>query len=200
MRNSDHMREPRAPAADGFIEVEGARLRLRDDGQGFPVLLVHGWALDLDMWRPQAEAWAGRWRVIRYDRRGFGCSSGAPSLAADVRDIESLLRRLNLQRVAIVGMSQGARGAMQAAAGALRERIACLVLDGAPFDSRDSDEPEVPLERYRELARTAGLEAVRNEWRRHPFATLQGAERSAHELLPRSSRRPRGRSTFLRWS
>ena len=177
------MREPRAPTADGFLELEDARLRLRDEGQGFPVLLVHGWALDLDMWQPQAAAWLGHWRVIRYDRRGFGCSSGLPSLAADGRDIESLLRRLNLRRVAIVGMSQGARGAMQAAAGPLRERIACLVLDGAPFDGRDSGEPEVPLTRYRELARTAGPEAVRREVRRHPFATLRTADRSAHDLL-----------------
>jgi pimeloyl-ACP methyl ester carboxylesterase len=177
------MREPRASAAEGFIDVDGASLRLRDEGQGFPVLLVHGWGLDLDMWQPQAAAWEGRLRVIRYDRRGFGLSSGSPSLAADVRDIESLLRRLDLPRVAIVGMSQGARGAMRAAAGALRGRIACLVLDGAPFDGGDSGEPEVPLDRYRELAQTRGIDAVRAEWRWHPFATLRTAERSAHELL-----------------
>jgi pimeloyl-ACP methyl ester carboxylesterase len=143
MRNTGHMRGSRA-SADSFIEVDGARLRLRDEGQGFPVLLVHGWALDLDMWQPQVAAWAARMRVLRYDRRGFGLSTGSPSLAADMRDIESLLRRLNLQRVAIVGMSQGARGAMCAAAGPLRGRIACLILDGAPFDGSDSGEPRCP--------------------------------------------------------
>ena len=177
------MREPRASAADRFIDVDGASLRLRDEGQGFPVLLVHGWALDLDMWQPQVAAWAARLRSIRYDRRGFGLSSGSPSLAADAGDIESLLRRLNLQRVAIVGMSQGARGAMRAAAGALSGRIACLVLDGAPFDAGDPGEPEVPLDRYRALARTRGIDAVRGEWRRHPFATLQTEDRAAHDLL-----------------
>ena len=177
------MRGSRASPADSFIEVDGARLRLRDEGQGFPVLLVHGWALDLDMWQPQVAAWAARMRVLRYDRRGFGLSTGSPSLAADMRDIESLLRRLNLHRVAIVGMSQGARGAMCAAAGPLRGRIACLILDGAPFDGNDSGEPEVPLARYRELARTRGIDAVRGEWQRHPFATLRTDERSAHELL-----------------
>ncbi len=177
------MREPRASAGDDFIEVDGARLRYRDEGQGFPVLLVHGWALDLDMWQPQVVDWRGRLRVIRFDRRGFGSSSGSPSLAADARDIESLLRRLNLLRVAILGMSQGARGAMHAAVGPLRGRVACLVLDGAPFDGRDSGEPEVPLDRYREIARNRGLDAVRSEWRRHPFANLQTADRGAHELL-----------------
>jgi pimeloyl-ACP methyl ester carboxylesterase len=179
------MREPHAPAADCFVEVDGARLRLRDEGQGFAVLLVHGWALDLDMWKPQVAAWSARLRVIRFDRRGFGLSSGQPGLAADARDIESLLRRLNLARVAILGMSQGARAALAVAAGALRQRIACLILDGAPFDASEGAEPEVPLARYRELARRAGVDAVRSEWRAHPFTQLRTDDRAAHELVAR---------------
>ena len=177
------MREPRAEAPEGFVEVDGAKLRLEDEGLGFALLLVHGWALDLDMWQPQVVAWVGRWRVIRYDRRGFGRSSGAPSLGADARDIEAVVKRLNLERVALIAMSQGARAAMHAAAGPLRARIACLVLDGAPFDVNDAGEPEVPLVRYRELARTRGIDAVRDEWQRHPFATLTTRDPAAHRLL-----------------
>ena len=177
------MREPRAEAPEGFVEVDGAKLRLEDEGLGFALLLVHGWALDLDMWQPQVVAWVSRWRVIRYDRRGFGRSSGAPSLGADARDIEAVVKRLNLERVALIAMSQGARAAMHAAAGPLRARIACLVLDGAPFDVNDAGEPEVPLVRYRELARTRGIDAVRDEWQRHPFATLTTRDPAAHRLL-----------------
>jgi pimeloyl-ACP methyl ester carboxylesterase len=176
------MRSPPAPAADGFIEVEGARLRHRDEGAGFPLLLVHGWALDLDMWAPQSAALSKRLRVIRFDRRGFGESSGSPSLDADVHDIETLLHRLNVPRVAILGMSQGARAALRVAAGPLRGRVTCLILDGAPFASAE-DEPELPLERYRELARTRGLEALRAELRRHPFAKLRTRDPSARALL-----------------
>jgi pimeloyl-ACP methyl ester carboxylesterase len=179
------MRELWRPAADVFVEVDGARLRLRDEGQGFPVLLVHGWALDLDMWDPQAAAWAARLRVIRFDRRGFGLSSGQPGLAADARDIESLLRRLNLSRVAILGMSQGARAALAVATGPLRPRVACLILDGAPFDLGEEAEPEVPLERYRELLRRVGVDAVRREWRAHPFTRLRTDDRAARELVAR---------------
>jgi pimeloyl-ACP methyl ester carboxylesterase len=179
------MRELWRPAADAFVEVDDARLRLRDEGQGFPVLLVHGWALDLDMWEPQAAAWSSRLRVIRFDRRGYGLSTGQPGLAADARDIDSLLRRLNLPQVAILGMSQGARAALAAAAGPLKQRVACLVLDGAPFDASEGAEPEVALDHYRELARNAGVDAVRSEWRAHPFARLHTEERAAHELLAR---------------
>jgi 3-oxoadipate enol-lactonase len=188
MRNATVMRSPPAPAADGFIEVDGARLRYRDEGAGFPLLLIHGWALDLDMWAPQSAALSSRLRVIRFDRRGFGESTGSPSLDADARDIEVLLRRLNVRRAAILGMSQGARVALRVAAGALRDRVACLILDGAPFAS-PGEAQELPLERYRELARTRGLEAFREELRRHPFAKLRTRDPSARTLLDRITAR-----------
>jgi pimeloyl-ACP methyl ester carboxylesterase len=183
------MRDSRASAADDYIEVDGARLRYRDEGRGLPVILVHGWALDLDMWQPQVAAWTTQLRLIRLDRRGFGASSGQPSLAADARDVESLLRRLNLARVAVLGMSQGARVAMRLAAGPLRERVACLVLDGAPFDGTGAGEPEVPLERYREIVKRQGIEAFREEWRSHPFVQLRSSDPATHELLARMTAR-----------
>ena len=55
------------------------RLRVRTAGDGPAVLFLHGWALDLDMWRAQFEALASRYRLIAFDRRGFGLSSGTPS-------------------------------------------------------------------------------------------------------------------------
>lgn len=178
------MRDTRAPAStETFLEVDGARLRLRDEGQGRALVLVHGWALDLEMWEPQAAAWSSQWRVLRYDRRGFGASTGQPSLATDARDLESLLRRLDLHEVVLLGMSQGARVAMQVAAGPLSGRIAGLVLDGAPWDAAGNGEPEVPIDRYRELARGQGIEAVRAEWRRHPFMQLATQDSAAHALL-----------------
>jgi pimeloyl-ACP methyl ester carboxylesterase len=183
------MRDSRAITADGYIELDGARLRYRDEGWGFPVILIHGWALDLDMWQPQVAAWAPHLRVICFDRRGFGASSGQPSLVADAQDVESLRRRLNLGRVAILGMSQGARVAMRVAAGPMRERVACLVLDGAPFDGSDAGEPEVPLERYRELAQQHGIDAFRKEWTTHPFVQLRSDDHAVNELLSRMTAR-----------
>ncbi len=188
MRNATVMRSPPAPAADGFIEVDGARLRYRDEGSGFPLLLIHGWALDLDMWAPQSAALSRHMRVIRYDRRGFGESTGSPSLDADVRDAEVLFSRLKISRAAILGMSQGARTALRVAAGTLRERVACLILDGAPVGGPAS-EPELPLERYREIARTQGLEAFRAELRRHPFAKLRTRDPAARALLEKITAR-----------
>src|SRR5438445_7141112 len=92
----------RAQPRDLYVEMDGANLRYRDEGKGAAVVLVHGWTLDLEMWDPQAAALAAAYRVIRFDRRGFGLSSGDPSLGRDAADLHALCRHLRLQRVALV--------------------------------------------------------------------------------------------------
>jgi len=169
---------------DELIEVNGTRLRVRVVGTGPAVLLIHGWALDLDMWTPQLEAFASRYRCIAFDRRGFGLSSGTPGIEHDVNDIDALLLALHIAQVAIVGMSQGARVALR---WALRNprRASCIVLDGPPYAKlRSSGElPEIPLAEYRALAQREGIEAVRRRWLEHPFMQLRGNDARARELL-----------------
>src|SRR5262245_18547849 len=97
---------------DQYLEADGAQLRFRDEGEGSPVVLIHGWALDLDMWTPPFAALKNAFRVIAYDRRGFGLSYGLPMLAQDPVDLEHLLDARGIERAALVGMSQGARVAL----------------------------------------------------------------------------------------
>ncbi len=184
-----------ASAAGSHLAVDGARLRYRVDGQGPGVLLVHGWTLDLDMWEAQAAALARDFRVVRLDRRGFGLSSGRPSIAADVADVHALCRHLALERVALVGMSQGARVVARFAA-AHAPMISCAVLDGPPrLDAAPAaDEPsDLPYAHYRTLVRTQGLAAFRREWRRHPLARLRTEDPPTHALLDRMLARYTGR-------
>ncbi|WP_079246887.1 alpha/beta fold hydrolase [Sphingomonas turrisvirgatae] len=56
---------------------DGTDIYVKDwDGGGRPVVLIHGWPLSADSWDPQAIALAeAGFRVIAYDRRGFGRSS-----------------------------------------------------------------------------------------------------------------------------
>ena len=55
---------------------DGADIYVKDWGSGRPVVLIHGWPLSADSWDPQAMAIADAgFRVIAYDRRGFGRSS-----------------------------------------------------------------------------------------------------------------------------
>src|SRR5215213_2368793 len=168
---------------DRCVQVPGARLRYRDEGQGHPILFVHGWALNLEMWTPQVESMHDRWRIIRMDRRGFGASRGAPSLADDVKDLIALFDHLRLARAALVGMSQGARVAMRAIP-KLGNRVACLVLDGAPLDHAFTEQ-DVPMERYRQLVATNAISTFRSEWLRHPLMRLHDQWSTAGPLLER---------------
>jgi Predicted hydrolases or acyltransferases (alpha/beta hydrolase superfamily) len=169
---------------DRLIDVRGARLRVRTAGQGPAVLLVHGWALDLDMWTPQFAALAGRYRLIAIDRRGFGLSSGTPSIEDDVADIDEVLTKLSVDRVTIVGMSQGARVALHWAIANLA-RIASLILDGPPRDLLAVGRPqgEITLATYRELVRNQGIEAFRREWLEHPLMQLHTHDAGTRALV-----------------
>jgi pimeloyl-ACP methyl ester carboxylesterase len=156
-----------------FVEVRGARLRVRTAGNGPAVLFVHGWAIDLDMWTPQFAALAARYRLIAFDRRGFGLSSGTPGIEDDLADIAELLATLAIERVAIVGMSQGARIALRWALES-PARTTSLVLDGPPRDllAAGRARGEITLAAYRELVRNEGIEAFRKEWLEHPLMRL----------------------------
>lgn len=169
---------------DQYLTTDGARLRFRDGGSGPPVLMVHGWTLDLEMWEPQVAALRGHFRVIRVDRRGFGLSSGSPSVDQDIADIGSLCEHLALGCVALIGMSQGARAAMGFA---LTEpaRVSCLILDGPPDYGSNTvpADDDVPLEHYRAIVRERGMSAFRREWSAHPLLSLRTADRHMHELL-----------------
>jgi len=181
---------PQPGAADTTLQVPGARLRYRDTGNGPTLLLIHGWALDLDIWEPAARRWSERFRVIRYDRRGFGLSTGEPSLAADVADALGVLERLKVPSAVIVGASQGARAALRLAVGN-PERVAALVLDG-PSDEL-SGALDVSLDEYRALARSGRLTAVRALWAAHPFTRLHTTDPAAHDLLASCIERYPGR-------
>jgi pimeloyl-ACP methyl ester carboxylesterase len=180
------------PSPDRYLEVDGARLRYRDSGSGPAVVLVHGWTLDLEMWNPQVERLADRFRLVRLDRRGHGLSAGSPRQDQDAADLTALCRSLGLTCVALVGMSQGTRSAL-AFAGAAPEIVRALVLDGTPDLQAGAAQSDLPLAHFRTLLRTQGIAAFRREWRLQDVMQLKTADRSMHELLHEMLQRYDGR-------
>ena len=175
------------PQPDRQLARPDARLRFRDAGTGPAVLMIHGWTLDLDMWDPQAEALCDAFRVIRWDRRGFGLSSGRPALAADIEDARALCAHCGVRSVAVLGMSQGARVATRLAAES-PELVSCLILDGPPgatLKGGTAVEEEIPIAAYRRIVRELGVEEFRKRWRTHRLIQLRSAEPRTRELLDR---------------
>jgi pimeloyl-ACP methyl ester carboxylesterase len=86
-------------------------LYYEDHGSGPPVVLIHGWPLNGDAWEKQPAALlAAGYRVITYDRRGFGRSS-KPAIGYNydtfAADLDAVLCALDLTGVSLVGHSMG---------------------------------------------------------------------------------------------
>ena len=86
-------------------------LYYEDLGAGRPIILIHGWPLSGRSWEKQVPALlAAGYRVITYDRRGFGQSS-QPSTGYDyntlAEDLNKLIKKLELKDVTLVGFSMG---------------------------------------------------------------------------------------------
>lgn len=131
-----------------FIQAaDGTNLYYKDWGQGRPVVLIHGWPLDADMWEAQAPALAhAGFRVISYDRRGFG-RSDQPWTGYDydtlAGDLAAIMGALKLQDAALVGFSMGGGEVaryMSRHGGAGVSRIV-LVSSICPFLLKTADHP-----------------------------------------------------------
>lgn len=185
---------PSSAIPDLYLPVCGALLRYRDEGQGPAVVFIHGWTLDLDMWEPQVAALGGSFRLVRFDRRGFGLSSGHASVTADVQDALAVCDELQIERLACVGMSQGARVALHLCRIA-PQRISCVVLDGPPRNLAGDPATEgedVPLAEYRDLVAAGNTETFRRRWASHPLMQLETPSPQARALLGRVTARYSG--------
>src|SRR6266545_4467457 len=90
--------------------VGGRDVRYLDAGAGWPVLLIHAFPVDADMWRPQLDRVPEGWRFIAPDVRGFGrdgAAGGAVTLDDVAADLAAFLDHLKLDRAVIGGLSMG---------------------------------------------------------------------------------------------
>ncbi|WP_281234717.1 alpha/beta fold hydrolase [Flavobacterium gelatinilyticum] len=97
---------------DKYIETAtNVKLYVKDYGKGKPVILIHGWPLSNEMWEYQIDFLVqNNFRVIAYDRRGFGKSS-QPWNGYDydtlTDDLSEIINQLQLENVTLVGFSMG---------------------------------------------------------------------------------------------
>jgi len=99
----------------GFADVNGARLYCEVEGQGHPIVFSHAGIADHRMWNDQFDAFAARYRVIRYDHRGMGQSSLPAVPYSLAEDIYGLARALGADKAYVIGCSMGGAAALDCA-------------------------------------------------------------------------------------
>lgn len=119
------------------VAVDGVELFFEERGSGSPILLVHGFGGDADVWGEAFDLLAEHHRVIAYDRRGFSRSRHVPvdSFERHGKDAAVLLRELGAAPATVVGWSNGGLVALDLA---VREPrlVAGLVLEEPPLHRR----------------------------------------------------------------
>ena len=123
-----------------------------DQGSGQPVVLIHGWPLSGRSWERQVPAFVqAGYRVITYDRRGFGQSS-QPWDGYDydtfAADLDALLSYLELKDAVLIGFSMGGGEVVRYLANHGSYRVRKIVLASAvpPYLYKADDNPEGGLD------------------------------------------------------
>jgi non-heme chloroperoxidase len=146
----------------GTENTTDIQLHYEDHGSGQPVVLIHGYPLNGDSWELQAqELLAAGYRVITYDRRGFGDSSKVGTgydYDTFASDLNTLLETLDLRDVILVGFSMGTGELARYVRQYGTERIAKLAFLASlePFLVQRDDNPEgVPQQVFDDIIAAA---------------------------------------------
>jgi non-heme chloroperoxidase len=151
---------------DKYIQTSNeVYLYVKDYGEGKPVILIHGWPMSGEQWEYQIEDLVKKnYRIIAYDRRGFGKSSKPwnnydYNTLAD--DLHQIIIQLDLKDVTLVGFSMGGGEVVRFLSRYKEDRIikAVLISSVVPFLLKTEDNPDGnPKENGDEMAK-----AIRND-------------------------------------
>jgi pimeloyl-ACP methyl ester carboxylesterase len=153
----------------GYLDIDGARIYYEDRGAGDGVILIHGFAMDTRIFDMQFELFAERFRVVRYDLRGFGRSDLPIGPSSTLDDLQIMMDRLGIERACIVGLSLGGSLAVEFTL-TCPERVTGLVLAGSTLRGYPySDDYVKEFLYYRKLARRKGIAVAQTEMLGNPL-------------------------------
>lgn len=149
-----------------LLGLKDVKLYMEDTGgNGRPVILIHGWPLSGASWKEQVPALTqAGFRVITYDRRGFG-NSDKPltgySYKTLAEDLSGIINALDLRDVTLVGFSMGGGEVAQYIADHGEARLHSIVFAAAitPMMMNLPNNPEGPLEKTKAAKMTFDLTA-----------------------------------------
>ena len=156
-----------------LANANGIDIHFRDVGEGFPIVLIHGYTGNSRNWALTAPALAERFRVISVDLRGHGLSAkpvseDAYALEAMASDVYELLRNLEVSEYALVGHSMGGMVSQELILEHPEMVRALVLVDTAAEVPKGLlyDERRKQRERLVQIARDQGMGAVFEEQER----------------------------------
>ena len=171
-----------------IVTVDGVALNVEEAGEGPPVVLLHGHALDLRVWDDVVPGLVGRgYRAIRYDQRGHGRSASPRAgygWGDHVADLVGLVEQLGASPAHLVGLSKGGGIVLETALRRpdLVRSVAVVgpLVPGYPLSAE-------LVESFRVLARAIRADgpdvALRRHWLDHPLLASSHALPGARERL-----------------
>ena len=155
-----------AQARGGVVHLADGDIPYEIQGRGPTLVLIHGYTQNMGIWDEQMPAFTPKFRVIRYDVRGFGRSTGHVDQTAQASDLAALLDSLRVPSATILGLSMGSQIALNFAVN-YPQRVRALVLYGAPptmdFPIPPSPEMAASFQRWPEIAKKHGVDSLGKE-------------------------------------
>lgn len=131
------------------------------NGDGTPIIFIHGFSLDSRMWQPQIDFFAKTNQVITYDMRGFGKTNPPNKSYSHVKDLQALLASLKIDKAHIVGLSLGGEVAIDYVL-TYPNTVLSLTLADTSLGGYSSTVD------WRVYAKEQGLEQAKENWLNHP--------------------------------
>lgn len=94
-------------AVDGFVEVDGGRIYYEMTGEGTPLIFIHDGILHRETWDEQFAEFGRSYRVVRWDRRGYGRSPAPQAPFSHIDDLHAVMKSLSIERAVLIGCSAG---------------------------------------------------------------------------------------------
>jgi len=173
----------------GYAPSDGAKIYFESAGAGPTVVFIHAGVSDRRMWDSQFDFFAKKFRVVRYDLRGFG-KSEMPDLPYSNRaDLGNVLLHLKIDKAALIGCSMGGATAIDFTL-EHPERVTALLPVGAGVSGWNewSDEGIRYFTEFMRLAKEGNIERAREM---DAVLWLDGPARDPSRIDPAYRRRAR---------
>ena len=146
------------------IEIDGLQIHYTDEGEGAPVLLLHGWGSSCDAYRFICKTFSDRFRMIAPDFPGFGQSSALTEsweVADYVAFTVKFIQALGIEKPVLIGHSFGGRVIIKMVGQGLVAPEKIVLLDAAGVKHRRTPAAALRLAAFKTVKRVLLLPGIR---------------------------------------